>query len=143
MASRSRNLSLRQRGLSFEMFMWAFTRFSALGMYAFILFALIGALIMGARTHMNFADVMRWSFTPNVTHVQQTTLPELAPWSSPFWKTVASLLVLLATAHGVHGLVVIADDYVTGPRGRQVVRILSIVFMLAMMYAGVYVIWTS
>jgi succinate dehydrogenase hydrophobic anchor subunit len=143
MAAKSRNLSLRQRGLNFEMLMWAFTRFSALGMYAFILFALIGALIMGARTHMNFADVMRWSFTPNVTHVQQTTLPELAPWSSPFWKTVASLLVLLATAHGVHGLVVISDDYITGPRGRQVVRLLSIVFMLAMMYAGVYVIWTS
>jgi succinate dehydrogenase hydrophobic anchor subunit len=125
------------------MFMWAFTRFSALAMYGLILFALIGALIMGARTHMNFADIMRWAFMPNVTHVQQTNLPDLAPWASAFWKSVASLLVLVATAHGVHGLVVIADDYIAGARGRQVVRILSILFMAFMMFAGIYVIWTS
>ncbi len=143
MATRSRNLSLRQRGLNFEMFMWAFTRFSALAMYGLILFALIGALIMGARTHMNFADIMRWAFMPNVTHVQETNLPDIAPWASAFWKSVASLLVLVATAHGVHGLVVIADDYIAGARGRQVVRILSILFMAFMMFAGIYVIWTS
>jgi succinate dehydrogenase hydrophobic anchor subunit len=143
MATRSRNLSLRQRGLSFEMFMWAFTRFSALAMYGLILFALIGALIMGARTHMNFADIMRWAFMPNVSHVQETNLPDIAPWASAFWKSVASLLVLVATAHGVHGLVVIADDYIAGARGRQVVRILSILFMAFMMFAGIYVIWTS
>ncbi len=53
------------------MLMWLFTRLSALAMYAFILFAIIGALIMGARTQMNFADLMRWGFTPNVTHVQE------------------------------------------------------------------------
>ena len=143
MAAKSRNLSLRQRGLNFEMFMWAFTRFSALAMYGLILFALIGALIMGARTHMNFADIMRWAFTPNVTHVQETNLPDLGPWGSAFWKSVASLIILVATAHGVHGLVVIADDYIAGPRGRQIVRIVSIVFMLFMMFAGIYVIWTS
>jgi len=143
MAVKSRNLSLRQRGLNFEMFMWAFTRFSALAMYGLILFALVGALVMGARTHMNFADVMRWAFTPNVTHVQDTNLPDVAPWATPFWKVVASLIILVATAHGVHGLVVIADDYITGPRGRQTVRFISIIFMLFMMFAGIYVIWTS
>ena len=143
MAVKSRNLSMRQRGLNFEMLMWAFTRFSALAMYGLILFALIGALIMGARTHMNFADVMRWAFTPNVTHVQETNLPDVAPWATPFWKVVASLIVLVAAAHGVHGLVVIADDYITGPRGRQIVRLLSILFMVFMMFAGIYVIWTS
>jgi succinate dehydrogenase hydrophobic anchor subunit len=143
MAVKSRNLSLRQRGLNFEMLMWAFTRFTALAMYGLILFALIGALIMGARMHMNFADVMRWAFMPNVTHVQDTNLPDVAPWATSFWKVVASLLVLVATAHGVHGLVVIADDYITGPRGRQAVRMLSILFMLFMMFAGIYVLWTS
>jgi succinate dehydrogenase hydrophobic anchor subunit len=143
MAAKSRTLSLRRRGLNFEMLMWAFTRFSALAMYGLILFAVIGALIMGARTHMNFADIMRWAFTPNVTHVQDTNLPDVAPWASAFWKSVASLMILAATAHGVHGLVVIADDYITGPRGRQIVRLISIVFMLFMMFAGIYVIWTS
>jgi succinate dehydrogenase hydrophobic anchor subunit len=142
MAAKPRTLSLRQRGLNFEMLMWAFTRLTALAMYALILFALIGALLMGARTHMNFADVMRWAFTPNVTHVQNTNLPDVAPWSTPVWKIVASLIILVATAHGVHGLVV-ADDYITGPRGRQTVRILSILFMLLMIGMAIYVIWTS
>ena len=31
-----------------------------------ILFAIIGALVMGARNEMNFADVLRWGFMPNV-----------------------------------------------------------------------------
>jgi succinate dehydrogenase hydrophobic anchor subunit len=143
MAAKHRTLSLRQRGLNFEMLMWAFTRFSALAMYGLILFAMIGALIMGARNHMNFADVMRWSFMPNVTHVQDTNVPAVEPWATPFWKIVATLLVLVATAHGVHGLVVIADDYITGSRGRQIARILSILFMVFMIYAAIYVIWTS
>ena len=143
MAAKSRNLSLAQRGLNFEMLMWLFTRLTALAMYGFILFGLIGALIMGARTQMNFADIMRWAFTPNVTHVQNTNVPDIAPWTSPFWKVVATGLLLVATAHGVHGLVVIADDYLVTPRARQIVRIISILFMLTMMFIGGYVIWTS
>jgi succinate dehydrogenase hydrophobic anchor subunit len=143
MSAKSRNLSLAQRGLNFEMLMWLFTRLSALAMYGFILLALIGALIMGARTQMNFADIMRWAFTPNVTHVQNTNLTDIAPWSSPFWKLVASGLLLVAVAHGVHGLVVIADDYLVTPRARQIVRIISIIFMLTMSVISVYVIWTS
>jgi succinate dehydrogenase hydrophobic anchor subunit len=143
MAAKSRSLPLSQRGLNFEMMMWLFTRLSALAMYALILFGLIGALIMGARTEMNFADVLRWSFTPDVTHVQSTNVPDLAPWSSAFWRLVASALVLVASAHGMHGLVVIADDYVVTPRGRQIARILSIIFLLCMSVIGVYVIWTS
>ena len=143
MATRSRNLPLAKRGLNFEMAMWLFTRLSALAMYGLILFALIGALIMGARTQMNFADVMRWAFTPNVTHVQSTNVPELAPWASTFWRLVASAIVLVASAHGVHGLVVVADDYIVSPRGRQIARIVSIVFLIFMSVVGVYVIWTS
>ena len=143
MAVKSRNLPLSRRGLNFEMLMWLFTRLSALAMYALILFALIGALIMGARTQMNLADLMRWGFMPNATHVQSTDVPDLAPWALPLWKLTASALLLIAVAHGMHGLVVIADDYIAGPRGRQVSRILSVVGMLAMMVIGVYVIWTS
>lgn len=143
MAVKSRNLPLARRGLNFEMFMWLFTRLSALGMYALVLVALIGALIMGARTQMNLADLMRWGFMPNVSHVQSTDVPDLAPWATPFWKLTGSALLLLAVAHGAHGLVVICDDYIASPRGRQIIRILSIITMLTMMAIGVYVIWTS
>ena len=129
--------------MTFEILMWYFTRLSALAMYALILFALIGALIMGARNQMNMADVMRWAFMPNVTHVQSTNVPDITPWASAFWKLVASTLVLVAVAHGVHGLVVIADDYIAGAGARKIVRLLSIVFMLSMMGIGLYIIWTS
>ena len=47
-----------------------------------ILFAIIGALVMGAHD-MNLADVMRWGFMPTSTHVQSTDVPDLSPWSSP------------------------------------------------------------
>ena len=143
MASRSRNLSLRQRGLNFEMAMWLFTRLSALGMYGLVLIALIGALIMGARTHMNFADIMRWGFMPSVTHVQSTDVPELDPWATPFWKLTACAMLLLGAAHGIHGLVVIADDYVVTARGRRLARQLSVVFLIMMSAVGVWLIWTS
>jgi succinate dehydrogenase hydrophobic anchor subunit len=140
---KSRTLPLSKRGLTFETLMWLFTRLSALGMYLFILIGAIGALIMGARTQMNLADLMRWSFMPNATHVQNTNVADLSMWQSPFWKLMGSGLLLLATAHGVHGLVVIADDYITSARGRQIVRIISIVVMVAMGFIGLYVIWTN
>ncbi len=143
MALKSRALPLRQRGLNFEMLMWLFTRLSALAMYALILFAILGALYMGARNQMNFADVMRWGFMPNSLHVQSTDVPDLAPWSTPFWRLTASVLLLVAAAHGVHGLVVILDDYIVSHGGRNIVRWISIVFLISMSAIGVYVIWTS
>ena len=123
--------------------MWLFTRLSALAMYGLILFGLIGALIMGARTQMNFADVMRWAFMPNVTHVQSTNVPDLEPWSTAFWKLAASALLVVASAHGVHGLVVIADDYVVSATGRRTARWISVFFLASMSIIGVYVIWTA
>ena len=143
MATKSRALPLSKRGLNFEMLMWLFTRLSALAMYALILVAIIGALIMGARTQMNMADVLRWGFMPNSSHVQSTDVPDLAPWASPFWKITGSLLLLVEVAHGVHGLVVIADDYITSDRGRNIARFISIVMVIAFSAMGLYIIWTS
>ncbi|WKZ36808.1 MAG: hypothetical protein QY332_02550 [Anaerolineales bacterium] len=144
MTTKSRKLSIQQRGLTnFEAMMWIFTRLSALAIYGLILVGLTGALIMGAREQMNFADVMRWAFLPNVTHVQSTDVPDLDPWASSFWKLTASALLLVATAHGVHGLVVIADDYIAGAGARKFVRFLSILMTIAVCGMGLYIIWTS
>ena len=143
MAVKSRTLPLSKRGLNFEMFMWLFTRLSALAMYGLVLIAIIGALIMGARNQMNLADVLRWGFMPTNTHVQSTDVPDLAPWSTPFWRLTGSALLLLAVTHGVHGLVVIADDYIDTARGRQVIRILSIIMIISMSLIGLYVLWAS
>jgi succinate dehydrogenase hydrophobic anchor subunit len=141
--TKSRSLPLSKRGLNFEMLMWIFTRLSALAMYGLILFAILGALYMGARNQMNLADVMRWGFMPNSTHVQNTEVPDLEPWTTSFWKLTATALLLVAVAHGIHGLVVIADDYIVTPRGRQIVRIISILLVLLFSLIGTYVIWTA
>ena len=141
MATKPRTLPLTKRGLNFEMFMWLFTRLSALAMYGLIFIAVIGALIMGARNQMSFADILRWGFMPNPSHVQSTEVPALEPWSTPFWTVTASLLLLLAVAHGVHGLVVITDDYITSERGRLIVRWLSIAMMISMSLMGLYILW--
>jgi succinate dehydrogenase hydrophobic anchor subunit len=141
MATKSRTLPLTKRGLNFEMLMWLFTRLSALAIHGLILIAVIGALIMGARNQMSFADILRWGFMPNPNHVQSTNVPELEPWATPFWAVTASLLLLLAVAHGVHGLVVIADDYIVTNRGRLIVRWLSIAMMISMSLMGLYILW--
>lgn len=141
--SKPRSLPLARRGLNFEMLMWLFTRLSALAMYALILFAIFGALWMGARNDMNLADVLRWGFMPVNTHVQSTDVPDLAPWATTFWRLTGSALLLLAVAHGVHGLVVIADDYIVTARGRLVVRWISIAMMISMSLIGLYVLWTT
>lgn len=141
--TKRRTLPLTKRGLNFEMLMWFFTRLTALAMYALILFAIIGALVMGARTQMNLADVLRWGFMPTSTHVQSTEVPNLDPWATPFWRVTGSLLLLVAVAHGVHGLVVIADDYIVSSRGRNIARILSIIMVISFSAMGLYIIWTS
>jgi succinate dehydrogenase hydrophobic anchor subunit len=141
--TKSRSLPLSKRGLNFEMLMWIFTRLSALAMYGLILFAILGALYMGARYQMNMADVMRWGFMPNSPHVVNTDVPEIEPWMTPFWKLTAIVLLLVAVAHGIHGLVVVADDYIVSHRGRQIVRVISILLVLLFFLTGAYVIWTA
>jgi len=138
-----KSLPVNKRGLNFEMIMWIVTRLTALAMYALLLTAVIGALIMGARTQMNMADVIRWAFMPNPSHVQSTNVPDLVPWASTFWQLVASAFLMIAVGHGVHGLVVIADDYIVSERGRSIVRFISILMLLSMSAIGLYIIWTS
>lgn len=143
MSTKSRSLPLNKRGMNFETLMWLFTRLSALAMYLFLLVAVIGALIMGARTQMNLADVLRWAFTSNVTHVQSTNVPDLEPWTTPFWKVVAILMVLVAGSHGLHGVLSVLDDYFAQPRVRVFFRILIAIILPIMWVIGIYVIWTS
>jgi succinate dehydrogenase hydrophobic anchor subunit len=143
MSSKQRTLSLRKRGMNFETFMWFFTRLTALGMYALMLIAIIGALVMGARNQMNLADVLRWAFTPNVSHVQSTNVPELDPWATPFWKTLASLMVLTAGSHGLHGVLSVLDDYYAQPRMRALFRVIITILIPVLIGIGIYVVWTS
>ena len=136
-----RTLPLNKRGFSFETQMWIYTRISALGMYLFLFIGIIGALIMGARTQMNMADVIRWGIMPNASHIASTNVVDTTSWESIFWKLTGSALVLLAVSHGVHGLVVIADDYIASDKGRKIVRLISMVCMALFTFIGLSIVW--
>lgn len=138
-----RTVSMSRRGFDFETSMWLFTRLSALLMYLFALIGIVGALIMGARTQMNLADILRWTFMPNPNHVLNTNVPDLAPWSTVFWKVLGSLFVFFATSHGLHGLLSVLEDYISRVWLRKSLRILIVVIVLLMSGIGIYVILTS
>jgi succinate dehydrogenase hydrophobic anchor subunit len=129
--------------MNFETFMWLYTRLSALAIYALIIFGLVGALIMGARNEMNFAEVMRWAFSPNVHHAHATDVSDLAPYQGRFWKLTAILLLFVTASHGVHGVIVILDDYFVKPAQRLWIRYINIVIFAAVLLMGVYVIWKA
>lgn len=143
MTEKHRTVSLTKRGFNFDTFMWAFVRLSALAMYLLTFIGLVGALIMGARTQMNLADIMRWMFMPNPNHVLNTNIPDIDPWATIFWKIMGSAIVLFATSHGLHGLLSVLEDYLTKPGLRRALRILFIPLTAAMMAIGIYVMWTS
>ena len=132
-----------QRGFNFDYIMWLFTRLSALGMYLLAFIGFTGALIMGARQDMTLADLMRWVFMPEVSHVLNTNVPNIDAWKTVFWQIMGILLLLLAGAHGFHGLLNVIEDYLTHARVRQFLRILVIGVWLLMSAIGIYVILNS
>jgi succinate dehydrogenase hydrophobic anchor subunit len=143
MAEKSRNISLAKRGADLETLLWVYVRLSALAMYACAFIGLIGALILGARTQMNLADVIRWMFMPNPNHVLNTNVPDLAPWTTIFWKVMGSVFVLFATSHGLHGLLAVIEDYLATRWVRRTLRILVLILALVMSVIGVYMILTA
>lgn len=138
-----RTIAMGKRGFDFETIMWTFTRLSALAMYLFALVAVIGALLMGARTQMNLADLIRWTFMSNPNHVLNTNVADLAPWSTLFWKLTGGAFVLFAASHGLHGLLSVIEDYLTHKTWRRILRLLVTAILIAMSVLGVYVLWTS
>jgi len=131
------------RGVNFDYILWLYTRLSALAMYLLAFIGLTGALIMGARQEMTFADLMRWAFTPAVTHVVNTSVPNIDAWKTVFWHIMGTLMVLLAGAHGYHGLLNVLDDYVKKAGMRLFLRIVVVAIWLLMSVVAVYVILTS
>jgi succinate dehydrogenase hydrophobic anchor subunit len=146
MAAKQRTLSLARRGFDFEIFMWLFVRLSALAMYLCAFIGLVGALIMGARTQVNFADLLRWSFMPDSNHVlMNTTLNNIAnadAWASIFWKIMGSTFVAFATSHGLHGLLVVIEDYLKNLMVRRILRILVLLLTFVGIAIAIYVVWT-
>jgi succinate dehydrogenase hydrophobic anchor subunit len=134
----SRTLPISKRGLNFEMFMWAFTRFTVIAMYGLILAGLIGALSLSARTGANISDILYWAFFPNVA---ENPLEQI--WMTILAKLMVTGFVLVAAGHGVHGVLEILDDYFTGAGARRWSRNFIIAYAILASLIAAYVIWTS
>lgn len=134
----TRSLPVSKRGLNFEMFMWAFTRFSVIAMYGLILAGLIGGLLLSAQTGANFGDILYWAFFPNMA---QNPLGQV--WMTILVKLMVIAFVLVACGHGVHGVLEILDDYFTSAGARRWSRNFIILYAILASLIAMYVIWTS
>ena len=134
----ARTLPVSKRGLNFEMFMWAFTRFTVLAMYGLILAGLIGGLILSARTGANFGDILYWAFFPNMA---ENPLSQI--WMTVLVKLMVIAFVLSACGHGVHGVLEILDDYFVGAGARRWSRNFIIAYAIVASLIAIYIIWTS
>lgn len=131
------------RGFNFDYVMWLFTRLSALAMYLLALIGLVGALLMGARQNMSLADLMRWAFMPEVSHVLNTNVPNIDAWKITFWQGMGITFLFFASAHGLHGLLNVEEDYLSNPRLRLALRLLVLVVWVVLLGIGIYVVLTS
>jgi len=134
----TRTLPISKRGFNFEMFMWAFTRFTVIAMYGLILVGLLGALILSAQTGTNVGDILYWAFFPNLA---QNPLGQV--WMTILAKLMVIAFVLSACGHGVHGVLEILDDYFTSEGARRWSRNFIITYAIVASLIATYVIWTS
>lgn len=135
---RPRTLPFSKRGFNFETTMWLFTRVTVLIMYGLILVGLIGGLIVSAQTGANFGDILYWAFFPNIAENPLGVI-----WMTVLAKLMVIAFVLTACGHGVHGVLEIFDDYVTGEGARRWARNVVITYAIAASLIAMYVIWTA
>jgi len=133
-----------QPGFSFEYFMWIFTRISGLAMIFLALVGLVGALLLGARSQMDLATLVRWSFFPNPNHVVNSNIPDVAVgWATAFWQIMEMLIVFFAVSHGFNGLRVVIEDFVGYSALRPLIRGLIFLFWIFSLIVALYVILAS
>lgn len=133
-----------QPGFSLEYTMWIFTRLSGLGMILLGLIGAIGALLMGARTQMDLATLMRWTFFPNPNHVVNSNIPDVSlGWATAFWQIMQMLIVSLGITHGFNGLRVVIEDYTGQSIWRPILRGAIFLAWLFMLIIAIYVILAS
>lgn len=134
----TRTLPLSKRGFNFETTMWIFTRFTVIVMYLLILAGIVGGLIVSAQTGANLGDVFYWAFFPNLAENPLGVI-----WMTILAKLMVSAFVLTACGHGVHGVLEIWDDYVTGEGARRWARNIVITYAVVASLVAIYIIWSA
>jgi len=134
----TRPLPLNKRGMNFETFMWAFTRFTVIAMYGLIIVGILGGLRLSMITGVNFGDIMYWAFFPNMV---DNPLGQV--WMNIVARLMVIAFVLVVCGHGVHGVLEIWDDYVTSEKARRWARNIVITYAIVASIVVIYVILSA
>jgi len=130
-------------GLSFEYIMWVFTRISALALFLLSIIGIASAFYLGARTQMDVGTLLRWTFFPNSYHVVNSEIPDIdLGWANAFWQVIQMLIVFFAATHGMNGLRVVVEDYISHSWWLVFWRGLIFLIWLFMLIVAVFVILT-
>jgi succinate dehydrogenase hydrophobic anchor subunit len=139
-----RSRTVPRRGWNLEFVMWVFTRISGAALLIIGALGMVGALLMGARTQMDLATLMRWTFFPNPNHVVNSNISDVnLGWVSLYWRILQSLIVFFGVSHGFNGMRVVMEDYIPGDAIRKALRVVILVLWVVVIAVGLFVVFTS
>jgi succinate dehydrogenase / fumarate reductase membrane anchor subunit len=135
--------SVRPRG-AFEYGMWWFTRLSGLALILFAAASMGAGFVLGGRTQLDMPAMFRWIFFPNPNHVINSDIPDVGQgWSNTFWQVYSTVMIFLASVHGINGLRMVIEDYITRPLLVKMLRGVLFVLWLGGMVVAIFVILAS
>ena len=145
-----RSRAVSNLGFSFENLMWIFTRISGLSLFLLSLVGITGAFILGARMYLTNGGMVdagalaRWAFFPNPNHVVNTGIPDVTQgWSNAYWQVMEMLILFFGATHGLNGLRVVIEDYLSPSWWRALLRGLIFLIWLSIIIVGIFVILNS
>ena len=131
-------------GFSFEYLMWFFTRISGLTLLFLAAVGMAAAFWMNARTQVDVATLVRWTFFPNPNHVVNSDIPDVTlGWATAYWQIMQMLIVFFGVTHGMNGLRVIVEDYLGLSWGRPFLRGFIFLLWFFILIMAIYVILAS
>jgi succinate dehydrogenase / fumarate reductase membrane anchor subunit len=102
------------------------------------------AFWMGARTQVDVATLVRWTFFPNPNHVVNSDIPDVTlGWANAYWQIMQMLIVFFGVTHGMNGLRVVVEDYLGSTWARPFLRGVVLLLWLFVIIMAVYVILAS
>ena len=138
-----RSRPIRSAG-PFEYSLWMFTRLSGLALLLFGAVSMGAAFMLGGRSLLDLPSFLRWMFFPNPNHIVNSEIPDVSVgWSNAFWQVYSTVMIFLAAGHGLNGVRMVLEDYVTRPLLVTVLRAGLFLFWLASLIIAVYVILAS
>ena len=132
-----------QSGWNLEYIMFLFTRLSGLAFFILSIIGLLMALYMGARTQMDLGTLMRWTFFPNINHVLDSEIPNTDLWSSGLWQIFQISILFFGGTHGLNGLRVVLEDYLTHPVVQILIRLVIFLLWIFLLLVAIYVVLGS